>query len=140
MAKPVQVTVDCADPDAMARFWAGVLDYRVQDPPDGHRTWAEFSAEHGGPDEAWSAVVDPAGGGPRLLFQRVPEGKVVKNRLHLDVRVSGADTAPGRRPPLVDAEVVRLCARGATHVRTIRDESDYFAVMCDPEGNEFCVN
>jgi hypothetical protein len=73
-----------------------------------------------------------------VLFHRVPEAKVTKNRVHLDIRVApGADKATAR--PFVDAEVRRLVALGATHTRTDDDESDYYAVMQDPEGNEFCI-
>jgi catechol 2,3-dioxygenase-like lactoylglutathione lyase family enzyme len=121
----VQIAVDCADPDKLADFWADVLGYAVEKLPSG-------------PD--WSAVVDPDGTGPRLLFHRVPEPKITKNRLHLDVRAGGPRGTPKQaKCSLVDAEVERLTARGATHVRTIEDEDDYFAVMLDPEGNEFCV-
>jgi catechol 2,3-dioxygenase-like lactoylglutathione lyase family enzyme len=141
MARTVQVAIDCADPARLARFWAGVLDYRLQDPPSGYRTWSEFSRAEGGPGEEWHAVVDPAGVGPRILFHRVPEAKVMKNRVHLDVRVSGGPQAPmNERRAAVDAEVCRLVEAGATHVRTDDDGTDYFAVLRDPEGNEFCVN
>jgi predicted enzyme related to lactoylglutathione lyase len=70
----------------------------------------------------------------------VPEGKQVKNRVHLDVRTTGRRGQPidARRDP-VDAEAKRLVTAGATHLHTVEDESDYFAVMRDPEGNEFCV-
>jgi len=135
------VAIDCADPELLARFWAEVLDYRPQDPPPGYPSWSRFSKAVGAPGEAWNAVVDPDGVGPRVLFHRVPEGKVVKNRVHLDVQVSGTAAEPvERRRPLVDAEVSRLVALGATHLRTVDDETDYFAVMQDPEGNEFCIN
>jgi hypothetical protein len=125
MRGAVQVALDCADPDLLARFWAGVLGYQREEPAEG---------------DDWSALVDPDGIGPRVLFHRVPEPKVVKNRMHLDVRIAGSRGTPkDRRRPLVDAEAARLASAGATHVRTVEDESDYFAVMQDPEGNEFCV-
>src|ERR1700683_1122488 len=83
-----QVTFDCAEPERVARFWCDVLGYVVPPPPEGFSSWESFdrtlSLERRG---SWSACVDPSGAGPRLYFQRVPEGKVVKNRLHLDVRV-----------------------------------------------------
>jgi catechol 2,3-dioxygenase-like lactoylglutathione lyase family enzyme len=140
MRREVQVAVDCADPGLLARFWADVLGYRVEDPPPGYPSWSDFSRAVGGAGEEWSAVVDPDGVGPRLLFHRVPEEKTVKNRLHLDVRVGGARGRPKQaRRPLVDAEVGRLVSGGATHVRTVEDQTDYFAVMRDPEGNEFCI-
>ncbi len=74
------------------------------------------------------------------LFHRVPESKVTKNRLHLDVRAGGPRNTPKEeRRALVDAEASLLLSEGATLVRTEDDDSDYFAVMLDPEGNEFCV-
>ncbi len=141
MARPLQVAVDCADPARLARFWADVLSYRLDDPPAGYPSWSAFSAAVGEAGEAWSALVDPDGVGPWMLFHQVAEGKVVKNRVHLDVRVSGAGRVPpDERRRLVDAEVDRLVAAGAAHLRTVEDETDYFAVLQDPEGNEFCIN
>ena len=75
----------------------------------------------------------------RLLLHRVAESKVVKNRLHLDVIASGWGTPPTESKPIVDAEAERLVARGATVVRTMEKPNDYFVVMTDPEGNEFCI-
>ena len=91
---------------------------------------------------ATTILVDPDGVRPRIWFQPVPEGKVVKNRLHLDLGVSG-----GRQVPLetrrrrVDAEAERLVAAGATRLRVLSEEGvDHYAVvMADPEGNEFCL-
>jgi Glyoxalase-like domain len=141
MVRRLQVAVDCADPDRLADFWAGVLSYVLDTPPAGYASWHDFSAAVGVGDESWSAVVDPAGNGPRILFHRVPEPKAGKNRLHLDVRVSAAgDVPPETRRRQVDAEVARLRTAGGIHLRTEQDEYDYFAVMTDPEGNEFCIN
>jgi catechol 2,3-dioxygenase-like lactoylglutathione lyase family enzyme len=124
MTVQLQIAIDCRDPLTLADFWAKALGYRV---------------EAGIPD-GWAAVVDPGEHGPRLLFHRVPEGKIVKNRLHLDVRVGGPrGTAKQIRRPLVDADAERLRGLGATHLRTEDDEADYFVVMQDPEGNEFCL-
>jgi len=89
------------------------------------------------PGEAWSKIVDPDGGGPSLLFHRVPEAKVVKNRVHLDVRAP-RDT-PGDRPQQVDAFVERIVGLGGRKLHDVTDDAGYFAVMQDPEGNEFCV-
>ena len=141
MARALQVAIDCADPERLARFWAQVLDYRPGPAPPGFDSWVAFSREHGAPGESWSALVDAEGVGPRLLFHQVPEPKVTKNRLHLDVRVSPdlPSTDPRRRAG-VDAEAARLVAAGGTLVRTVADETDYFAVLQDPEGNEFCVS
>ena len=123
MARALQVAIDCHDPDRLAAFWSEVLDYPPRTPSAG---------------SDWATLEDPAGAGPSILFHRVPEAKITKNRVHLDIRL-----APGIPPrttrPLVDAEVSRLVALGATHLRTDEDETDYYAVMQDPEGNEFCV-
>ena len=94
--REVQVTFDCADPAALAGFWCEVLGYRVEPPPAGFASWDEaLDAWRVPPEErnSRSAAV-PAEGeiGPRLFFQRVPEGKTAKNRVHLDVRA-----APGAR-------------------------------------------
>lgn len=137
----LQVAIDCADPDRLSAFWSRVLGYVVDVPPAGHASWQDFSRSAGSGGESWSAVVDPAGSGPRVLFHRVPEPKTGKNRVHLDVRVSAADEVPAQtRRDQVDAEVARLQTLGGIHLRTEEDEYDYFAVMTDPEGNEFCIN
>jgi glyoxalase superfamily protein len=135
VARRIQLAVDCADPDRLAAFWADALGYEPQPAPAGFASWAEFSRTEGDPDEAWNAIVDPAGTGPRILFHKVPEPKRVKNRLHLDVHLSGhrADRSA------VDAEARRLVGLGARHLRTEDDGMDYFAVLADPEGNEFCI-
>ena len=140
--RQVQVTFDCAEPERVARFWCEVLGYVVPPPPEGFGSWEEFNRalppeRH---DSAF-ACVDPTGAGPRLFFQRVPEGKVVKNRVHLDVRV-----APGlvgeERLAALEAECARLEPLGATRVRLLAadgyDES--CLVMQDVEGNEFCLD
>jgi glyoxalase superfamily protein len=125
MAKEIQVAVDCVNPSHLVRFWAAALNYVTEPLPV---------------SDEWAAAVDPTGTGPRLLFHRVPEPKAVKNRLHLDVRAGGPRGTPkNARRSTIDAEVDRLCLIGASHVRTVEDESDYFAVLLDPEGNEFCV-
>ena len=139
MGRRFQVAIDCSDPERLARFWADFLGYRLADPPDGHATWAEYSASAGGPDESWAQLVDPDRVGPTILFHRVPEPKVVKNRVHLDFRVGDPATSEAGRREAVDAEARRLVGRGATHVRTDDDDEDYYAVMQDPEGNEFCI-
>ncbi|CAM5399893.1 VOC family protein OS=Streptomyces alboniger OX=132473 GN=CP975_00575 PE=4 SV=1 [Streptomyces alboniger] len=90
---------------------------------------------------AWSACKDPSGVGPRMYFQRVPEGKVAKNRLHLDVR-AGAGLVGEERLATLEAECARLVALGAVHVRTLLadEENESCIVMQDVEGNEFCLD
>lgn len=137
MATTVQVTFDCADPHRLARFWAEAVHYELEDhspvvdeavaaghlPPeaveevDGRRYFAGVDA-----------CADPDEVGPRLFFQRVPEGKAVKNRVHLDLRVP----EEGR-----DAEVQRLVGLGATHLGQGSLPGMSWELMADPEGNEF---
>ena len=144
MATSVQVTFDCADPGRMATFWAAALGYEQQAPPEGHATWEAFLAAQGVPEEEWgsaSAVVDPEGRGPRIFFQRVPEPKAAKNRVHLDVDAGGGHAAPpNERRRRVDAAVERLTGAGATKVRVVEQRGERWVVMADPEGNEFCVH
>ena len=143
MATNVQMVIDCADPDRLAKFWAAALGYKLQDPPDGYATWEEFLRAMEIPEEDWnsaSAVVDPEGKGPRVYFQRVPEGKVVKNRVHLDLNVGGERDQPmEKRKSNVDAEAERLVGEGAAKVRPMEQRGEYWVVMQDPEGNEFCL-
>ena len=144
MAFKVQVVFDCASPGKLARFWAAALGYQVQPPPEGFSTWEEFAIAHNVPRDQWdaqSAIVD-SGGGPRIFFQRVPEPKTVKNRVHLDINASTATNAPtdrDARRKTVDEEVERLIGLGATRLRVMEKMGEYWTVMADPEGNEFCV-
>ena len=142
MAIGIQVTFDAADPERLTEFWAIALDYQAQPPPEGFDSWEQFAEKIGLPRERWkdlSAVVDPAGSGPRLLFQRVPENKTVKNRVHLDLAVSvGAkDREEGWQRAL--SHVDKLVAAGATVLREVNEVNGRCMVMQDPEGNEFCV-
>ncbi|GAA3408959.1 VOC family protein [Streptosporangium vulgare] len=148
MAIRFQVTFDCADPDRLARFWAGALHYRLEEAPEGFESWNDYWRAAGLPEEelfdGYDSVVDPDGVGPRLWFQKVPEGKVAKNRLHLDLRANEDREAPAAvRRERVDAEVARLTALGATvaNVLTVEGNDDFYGVtMLDPEENEFCVS
>jgi hypothetical protein len=95
----------------------------------------------GVPEEQWtsrSAVVDPDGAGPRIFFQRVPEPKTAKNRVHLDVRAGGDASGDARRERLTE-EVQRLTELGAEQIRSVDEMGEHWIVMRDPEGNEFCV-
>ena len=137
--KQVQVTFDCAEPERVARFWCEVLGYVVPPPPEGFASWADFDRSLPPEDQGSAfACVDPTGVGPRLFFQRVPEGKVVKNRVHLDVRV-GTGLVGDERLATLEAERDRLVALGATHVRTMLADGmeESCIVMQDVEGNEF---
>ena len=138
--KQFQVTFDCIEPERVARFWCEVLGYVVPPPPEGFATWEDFQDSLPGEEQAsWFACVDPAGAGPRMFFQRVPEGKVVKNRMHLDVRV-GTGLVGEERLTALEAECARLVPLGATRVRLLYDGTDSCIVMQDIEGNEFCLD
>jgi hypothetical protein len=145
MAIGFQVTFDAADPAALARFWAIALEYAEQPPPPGFDTWEDFAREAGIPEEKWgdfSAVVDPQGEGPRLFFQRVPEGKTAKNRVHLDVNVGGGHGVDETtRRSRVEQHAAKLVELGASEVERheTADLGEFWIVMQDPEGNEFCL-
>lgn len=148
-----RVTVDARDPRALSSFWRDALGYVHPGPPgvdlpegaDPLAAWDDFLASAGVPPEernSASAIEDPDGHGPRIFFQRVPEEKTAKNRMHLDVRA-----APGlageERMAALETECDRLVALGATRVRRFEPEppmSAGFIVMRDPEGNEFCLD
>jgi catechol 2,3-dioxygenase-like lactoylglutathione lyase family enzyme len=140
----LQVVFDCADPARQAAFWSEALGYRLPDPPDGFGDWDAWAAAQGIPEDHRndvSAIEDPAGERPRVFFQKVPEGKTAKNRIHLDLGVSGGHGVElEERQRLVDAEVARLKALGATDARgSMLVRGEYWVRMNDPEGNEFCV-
>ncbi|MBT2511749.1 VOC family protein [Streptomyces sp. ISL-98] len=140
--KQFQVTFDCAEPERVARFWCEVLGYVVSPVPKGFDTWDDYHRslppEH---QVQWFSCIDPSGVGPRLLFQRVPEGKVAKNRVHLCVR-AGTGLVGEERLATLQAECARLVALGAVHVRTLLadDHNESCIVMQDIEGNEFCLD
>ena len=153
MSRDFQVTFDAADPIALSRFWAEVLHYVLQPPPgreigpdeDPIEAWMEVLEAAGVPEDqrdAASAIIDPEGTRPRVFFQKVPEPKTAKNRVHLDVRA-----APGlegdERMAVLESECDRLVALGATRVQRSEPAppmSAGFIVMQDPEGNEFCLD
>src|SRR3977135_3632692 len=137
--KQFQVTFDCAEPERVARFWCEGLGYVVPPSPRGFATRYRFGRSLP-PEKQGSAfaATDPTGVGPRLFFQRVPEGKVVKNRVHLDVRV-GTGLVGEERLAVLQAGCARLVALGAVRVRVLLadDDNESCIVMQDIEGNEF---
>ena len=139
----LQITIDCADPAGLAPFWAAALGYEVQAPPEGFDSWKDALVAWGVPEEDHNkanAIVDPAGIGPRVYFQQVPEPKAGKNRLHLDVYVSdGPGTDPAVRIAQQRPRVDELVALGATVVHVVEEMGAAWHVLQDPEGNEFCV-
>jgi catechol 2,3-dioxygenase-like lactoylglutathione lyase family enzyme len=106
------LTIDCADTTRVAAFWCSALGYELVES-----------------DDEIAEIRDPGGAGWPLLFQVVPEGKSVKNRLHLDIRASAS----------MAAEVERLKGFGATEQRFVEEGGSFWTVMLDVEGNEFCV-
>jgi hypothetical protein len=153
MSREIQVTFDAHDPQALSSFWREALSYVHPGPPgvdlpagaDPLAAWDDFLTRAGVPEEernTRSAVEDPDGQGPRLFFQQVPERKVVKNRVHLDIRAAPGLRGEARMAAL-EAECDRLVALGATRVRRYEPElpmSTGFIGMTDPEGNEFCLD
>jgi predicted enzyme related to lactoylglutathione lyase len=111
----IQINLDCADLDRMVDFYTHALDY----------------VPHGSSGTTYRSIVPAAGAGPKLVFQRVPEGKVVKNRMHLDLIVG----------PDIEGEAERFVALGATRATAdpIGTEDCRWIVMQDPEGNELCL-
>ena len=124
MARLQDIVVDSRRPASLARFWADVLDgYRVA-PYDEAELRRLKGQGIDDPEDDPTVLVEASPGQPRYFFVRVPEGKVVKNRVHLDLR---ADDAV--------AEVARLIGLGAV----VAHEYERWVQMADPEGNEFCV-
>jgi hypothetical protein len=124
-ARLTEIVVDCRDPVTLARFWSSALDYHVVRAEDGQVEIAAWRDEP--PDLACQVRQAPVI--PTIVFVTVPEGKAVKNRLHLDIRPVGCS---------YDAEVERLIGLGA-HRHDLGAGSRPWAVLADPEGNEFCV-
>ena len=153
MSRDVQITFDAHDPRALSTFWRDVLGYVHPAPPgvdvpagaDPLAAWDDFLARSGVPEDqrnSRSAIEDPDGHGPRFFFQQVPEDKVAKNRMHLDVRVAAALQGAERMAAL-EAECDRLVALGASRLERHEPEPPLGAghiVMADPEGNEFCLD
>jgi hypothetical protein len=153
MSRQIQVTFDAHDPRTLSSFWRDVLGYVHPAPPgvelaegaDPLAAWDEFLERAGVPAErrnTASAVEDPDSQGPRLFFQQVPEDKVAKNRVHLDVRAAPGLEGDARMAAL-EAECERLVALGARRLRRFEPEPPMGSghiVMADPEGNEFCLD
>jgi Glyoxalase-like domain len=143
MYTKIQVVFDAAEPGKLAEFWALALGYVFEPPPEGFQTWEDFGRSIGLPEEefgAQAAVIDPADEGPRLYFQRVPEGKTAKNRVHLDVQVAGRGVRGEERKRLVSEKVEQLVQAGASLAWETDDVRGSAVVLRDPEGNEFCVS
>jgi len=135
MAVRIDLTFDTRDAESLAAFWKLALGYEDEPPPAPFKTRDEWAASFGEDpaDEGGGAWLrDPDGVGPRLSLLDVPEPKVAKNRLHIDVRVGkGPDAWPRIR-----AKADELVAAGGSVLATF---DGHHIVMADPEGNEFCV-
>jgi hypothetical protein len=147
VAADFQLVIDCADPEPLARFWAGALGSVFEPPPAGFADWDEYWRDVGVPEDELGLgadlIIDPDRRGPRIWFQVVPERKTVKNRLHLDIHAGGGRAVPLEvRRQRVDAEARRLADLGATIAAALFEEGiDHYGVaMRDPEGNEFDIN
>jgi hypothetical protein len=143
-----QLTIDCQNPHVLVQFWCEALGYVAEDPPPGFADWRTYWQSIGetmpDDDNGVDSIVDPEGNGPRIWFQKVPERKNTKNRLHLDLLVSGpsATCSAKQREALVLAKVARLGELRASVLNQLEGAGgpQHFAVvMADPEGNEFCV-
>jgi hypothetical protein len=137
----LQIVFDANDVPRLVAFWEQALGYQVQPPPPEFETWEDFAREKGIPEEqwdGWGALIDPHGQRPRIFFQRVPEGKTAKNRVHLDVNV-GEGLDGEDRTVRVKQEADRLEELGATRQREAFERGEFWIVMQDPEGNEYCL-
>lgn len=141
MKPQIQVTFDAADPHGLADFWAQAAGYEREDHSrivagllEAGHIEASAVVEHEGrvAFRDLAACADPDRSRPPLLFQRVPEPKTAKNRVHLDLQVGGAEAAR--------AEADRLVALGARVSWTTSDRGPLTITLEDPEGNEFCVS
>ncbi|WP_424188135.1 VOC family protein [Actinokineospora sp. G85] len=153
MSRVIQITFDAHDPRALSTFWREALGYVHPAPPgatlpegaDALAAWDDFLAGIGVPEDqrdASSAIEDPDGQGPRVFFQRVPEDKSGKNRVHLDIRAAPGLRGDDRMAAL-EAECDRLTALGASRVERFEPAPPMahgHIVMTDPEGNEFCLD
>jgi Glyoxalase-like domain len=148
MAVRFQLVMDCRDPEPLARFWAAALGYVFAPPPEGFSTWDDYWREIGVPEQelglGQDRIVDPAGSGPAIWFQVVPDGTAQNQPpMHIDIRASGGRADPIEiRKQRVDAEARRLADLGATISGPLANEGlDHYAVgMRDPEGNAFDIN
>ncbi len=138
-----QVSFDAASPRALGNFWTIALGYQEEAPPPDYDSWESWLVAMNIPRDRWDdvwAIRDPDGSRPRILFQKVPEAKSAKNRVHLDVNVGHGIADADERWDTVTSHADRLIAAGASLVEERRNDlGDHWMVMTDPDGNEFCV-
>ncbi|HZU11510.1 MAG TPA: VOC family protein [Chloroflexota bacterium] len=138
MTRKIGLTLDCANAPALAQFWKLALGYEDAPPPPPFTSREEWLAHYRVPEEEWDQgawLHDPTGAGPRLSLLQVPEPKIAKNRLHIDVKVGGDGTEDERWARITE-EADRLVAAGAS---VLQPFPRHHIVMSDPEGNEFCL-
>lgn len=143
MSHSIQIVIACENPARLAEFWAGALGYIVQPPPPGFDTWDDFADSVGIPAERRndiSAVVDPDGEGPRILFERWDGGEPNK-RVHIDVNaIADRELGAEEREKRLAEERERLEAIGARFHRVASGMAgETWMEMFDVEGNWFCV-
>jgi hypothetical protein len=143
MHEQFQVVFDANDPKRLAEFWAIALHYELELPPPEYDSWEEFADKMGISEEDRDklvALVPKGKTGNRILFQKVPETKSAKNRVHLDVPC-GVDRHLAKLERLagIEAKVAALVAAGGTEIGSSSEWGAVWTVMEDPEGNEFCV-
>ena len=142
----LQITVDCADPARLIPFWCAALGYVPASPPAGHDTWRSYYLSIGeteeslGDGDAVDRVVDPDGVRPPIWFQVVPEPKIVKNRVHLDVLHTDRTAPwPERHTQLATHRDALLALGGSLRMELPDDPTAHLSVqLLDPEGNEVC--
>lgn len=141
MAPTFQVTFDCRDIETMTRFWAVALEYDDEPPPAGFASWVDFANAHDIPSAQWrGALIDPAENGPRVFFQPVPEEKVAKNRVHLDINVSQHQSTPEEGRKVAMRHAARCENAGGTILDTFDEKLGWHIAMLDPEGTNSASN
>jgi len=121
------IVFDCAKPAPLARFWAAALGYSVR-PYDAAEINRLREAGIDDVEDDPAVVIEPPSDGPNVWFNRVPEPKLGKNRVHIDINLQSVD------------EMDRLVALGARILRPLGAvEDEPWAILADPEGNEFCA-
>jgi hypothetical protein len=138
------LTFDCHDAGLVARFWTIALAYVERPPPQGWDTWESWLRHFEVPEDEWddgASIEDPRHLLPSISFMKVPEAKTVKNRVHLDLQVSGGRHLDAEtRTERIEAMVALLTdAGGSVSYRSMQAGALDHVTMTDPEGNEFCV-
>ena len=143
VARNFEITFDARDSKSLAAFWMAALGYVPMGPPPGYGSWEDWriAMEVSVEEMDEGASISAPDGSRRITFLNVPEPKVAKNRLHIDIVVTTDRRAPVReRKAVVDEEAERLKTLGATKLYDQLVGEHYHVTMADPEGNEFCLS